>query len=120
MEDGGYAELARSKFTNHQARLDDLEALAQFALPYDGIETFLQEVTLFGEPTGEETVAGEADDERLVLSSVHQAKGLEWRAVFVIGLIEDRFPNVRASRPPKASRRRGASFTWRRRARRTS
>jgi len=98
VEEGGYAELARSRFTNHQARLDDLEALAQFAMPYDGIEGFLQEVTLFGEPTGEETVAGENDDERLVLSSIHQAKGLEWRAVFVIGLIEDRFPNVRASK----------------------
>ena len=98
VEEGGYGELARGRFANHQARLDDLEALAQFALPYDGVESFLQEVTLFGEPTGEETVAGENDDERLVLSSVHQAKGLEWRAVFVIGLIEDRFPNIRASK----------------------
>ncbi len=98
VDDGGYADVAKSKFDNHQARLDDLEALAQFALPYDGVESFLQEVTLFGEPTGETTIAGEKEDERLVLSSVHQAKGLEWRAVFVIGLIEDRFPNVRASR----------------------
>ena len=98
VDDGGYANVAKSKFDNHQARLDDLEALAQFALPYDGVESFLQEVTLFGEPTGETTIAGEKEDERLVLSSVHQAKGLEWRAVFVIGLIEDRFPNVRASR----------------------
>ena len=98
VEEGGYAELARGRFTNWQARLDDLEALAQFAMPYDGVESFLSEVTLFGEPTGEETVAGENDDERLVLSSVHQAKGLEWRAVFVIGLVEDRFPNVRASK----------------------
>jgi DNA helicase-2/ATP-dependent DNA helicase PcrA len=98
VEEGGYGELARSKFANPQTRLDDLEALAQFALPYDGVESFLSEVTLFGEPTGEETVAGENDDERLVLSSVHQAKGLEWRAVFVIGLTEDRFPNARASK----------------------
>jgi DNA helicase-2/ATP-dependent DNA helicase PcrA len=98
VDDGGYADVAKSKFDNHQARLDDLEALAQFALPYDGVESFLQEVTLFGEPVGESTIAGEKEDERLVLSSVHQAKGLEWRAVFVIGLIEDRFPNVRASR----------------------
>jgi DNA helicase-2/ATP-dependent DNA helicase PcrA len=96
--DGGYSDVAKSKFDNHQARLDDLEALAQFALPYDGVESFLHEVTLFGEPAGETTIAGEKEDERLVLSSVHQAKGLEWRAVFVIGLIEDRFPNVRASR----------------------
>ena len=54
--------------------------------------------TLFGEPSGETVVAGEKDDERLVLSSIHQAKGLEWRAVFVVGLVEDRFPNVRAAR----------------------
>ena len=98
VEEAGYADQARGRFTNWQARLDDLEALAQFAMPYDGVESFLSEVTLFGEPTGEETIAGENDDERLVLSSVHQAKGLEWRAVFVIGLVEDRFPNVRASK----------------------
>ncbi|MGA7991529.1 MAG: ATP-dependent helicase [Thermoanaerobaculia bacterium] len=98
VDEGGYADVAKSKFENHQTRLDDLEALAQFALPYDGVESFLTEVTLFGEPSGESTIAGEKEDERLVLSSVHQAKGLEWRAVFVIGLIEDRFPNVRAAR----------------------
>ncbi|HUM02558.1 MAG TPA: ATP-dependent helicase [Thermoanaerobaculia bacterium] len=98
VEEAGYADQARGRFTNWQARLDDLEALAQFAMPYDGVESFLSEVTLFGEPTGEETIAGENDDERLVLSSVHQAKGLEWRAVFVIGLVEERFPNVRASK----------------------
>ena len=98
VDEGGYAHVAKSRFENHQARLDDLEALAQFALPYDGVESFLEEVTLFGEPSGETVVAGEKDDERLVLSSIHQAKGLEWRAVFVLGLVEDRFPNVRAAR----------------------
>ena len=98
VDEGGYADVAKTKFENHQARLDDLEALAQFALPYDGVESFLEEVTLFGEPTGETVIAGDAEDERLVLSSIHQAKGLEWRAVFVLGLIEDRFPNVRAAR----------------------
>ncbi len=99
--EGGYSEIARARFENAPSRLDDLEALAQFALPYDGVEGFLQEITLFGEPAGEETIAGEEDDERLVLSSVHQAKGLEWRAVFVIGLVEDRFPNFRAGKTPE-------------------
>src|SRR5512141_2608366 len=98
VDEGGYADVAKSRFENHQARLDYLEALAQFALPYGGVESFLEEVTLFGEPSGETVVAGEKDDERLVLSSIHQAKGLEWRAVFVLGLVEDRFPNARASR----------------------
>src|SRR5258706_3174248 len=99
--EGGYSEIARARFENAPSRLDDLEALAQFALPYDGVEGFLQEITLFGEPAGDETIAGEQDDERLVLSSVHQAKGLEWRAVFVIGLVEDRFPNFRAGKTPE-------------------
>src|ERR1017187_8678281 len=98
VDEGGYADVAKSKFANHRTRLDDLEALAQFALPYDGVESFLEEITLFGEPTGETVIAAEKDDERLVLSSIHQAKGLEWRAVFVIGLVEDRFPNVRAAK----------------------
>jgi DNA helicase-2/ATP-dependent DNA helicase PcrA len=101
LEDGGYSEVAKTKFPNSSARLDDLEALAQFALPYDDVGKFLQEVTLFGDPAGEDTVAGEKDDERVVLSSVHQAKGLEWRAVFLVGLSEDRFPNARACRTPE-------------------
>ncbi len=101
VDHGGYSEIAKAKFANQAARLDDLEALAQFALPYDDVERFLQEVTLFGDPVGEDTVAGENENERVVLSSVHQAKGLEWRAVFVIGLVEDRFPNARALRTPE-------------------
>jgi DNA helicase-2/ATP-dependent DNA helicase PcrA len=101
VDDGGYGDVAKGKFPNHSARLDDLEALAQFALAYDDVGRFLEEVTLFGDPVGEDQVAGEEDDERLVLSSVHQAKGLEWKAVFVIGLQEDRFPNLRAARTPE-------------------
>ncbi len=101
VENGGYSEVAKTKFSNSSARLDDLEALAQFALPYDDVGKFLQEVTLFGDPVGEDTVAGEKDGERVVLSSVHQAKGLEWRAVFLVGLSEDRFPNSRACRTPE-------------------
>jgi DNA helicase-2/ATP-dependent DNA helicase PcrA len=101
VDDGGYGDVAKGKFPNHSARLDDLEALAQFALAYDDVGRFLEEVTLFGDPAGEDNVAGEEDDERLVLSSVHQAKGLEWKAVFVIGLQEDRFPNLRACKTPE-------------------
>lgn len=96
--EGGYTDLARAKFTNASARLDDLEALAQFASPYDDVDRFLSEVALLGDPAGEDVVAGEADDERVVLSTVHQAKGLEFRAVFVIGIVEERFPNARAAR----------------------
>lgn len=92
-----YRDFARAKFPNADARLDDLEQFAQFSGGYDSLTRFLDEVSLFNELSGEDTVAGLPDDEKVVLSSVHQAKGLEWSRVALIGLSEGRFPNYRAS-----------------------
>jgi DNA helicase-2/ATP-dependent DNA helicase PcrA len=92
-----YRDFARAKFANGDARLDDLEQFAQFASAYASVAAFLDEVSLFNELSGEDTVAGLPEDERVVLSSIHQAKGLEWSRLAVIGLSEGRFPNYRAS-----------------------
>jgi ATP-dependent DNA helicase UvrD/PcrA len=92
-----YADYARAKFPNGDARLDDLEQLAQFAQSYESLPGFLEEVTLFNELSGEDVAAGEPSDDRVVLSSVHQAKGLEWSRVAVMWLSEGRFPSYRAS-----------------------
>ncbi len=92
-----YRDFARAKFPNGDARLDDLEQFAQFAQSYDSMRSFLEEVTLFNELSGEDVVAGDSDDDRVVLSSVHQAKGLEWSRVIVMGLSEGRFPSYRAA-----------------------
>ncbi len=100
VEDGGYADHVRSKFPNAGARLDDIEQLAQYALRYDSVEEFLEELTLTNTIAGEDVAAVGPEDERVILSSVHQAKGLEWRAVFLIGLSEGRFPSARAMRVP--------------------
>ena len=91
-----YRDFARAKFPNGNARLDDLEQFAQFAQTYDSLPAFLEEVTLFNELSGEDVVAGEPDDDRVVLSSIHQAKGLEWSRVIVMGLSEGRFPSYRS------------------------
>ncbi len=91
-----YKDYARAKFPNGDARLDDLEQFAQFAQTYDSLPSFLEDVTLFNELSGEDVVAGEPDDDRVVLSSIHQAKGLEWSRVIVMGLSEGRFPNYRS------------------------
>jgi DNA helicase II / ATP-dependent DNA helicase PcrA len=91
-----YRDYARAKFPNGNARLDDLEQFAQFAQTYDSLPAFLEEVTLFNELSGEDVVAGEPDDDRVVLSSIHQAKGLEWSRVIVMGLSEGRFPSYRS------------------------
>jgi DNA helicase-2/ATP-dependent DNA helicase PcrA len=99
--DNVYRDFARAKFPNGDARLDDLEQFAQFAQSYDSLRSFLDEVTLFNELSGEDVVAAESDDDRVVLTSVHQAKGLEWSRVVVIGLSEGRFPSYRSVVTPE-------------------
>jgi DNA helicase II / ATP-dependent DNA helicase PcrA len=96
----GYADYAKTKFPNFQARLDDLEQLSQYALRYGDVEEFLNEVALANPLAGEDVAVVGPEDEKIVLSSVHQAKGLEWRAVFVIWLADGRFPSQRALRVP--------------------
>ena len=96
----GYGDYARSKFANAQARMDDLEQLSQYALRYEDTDSFLNEVALANPLAGEDVAVVGPEDEKIVLSSVHQAKGLEWRIVFVIGLAEGRFPSARALRVP--------------------
>lgn len=101
--DENYAEYARSRFPNARARLEDLEQLAQYAMQYESVEDFLIELSLQATTSGEDIAATGTDDEKVVLSSVHQAKGLEWRNVFVIWLADGRFPSVRAMRIPAAT-----------------
>ncbi len=96
----GYADYARAKFANSQARIDDLEQLSQYALRYDDTNLFLDEVALSNPIAGEDVAVVGPEDEKVVLSSVHQAKGLEWRIVFVIWLADGRFPSQRALRVP--------------------
>ncbi len=96
----GYADYARAKFANSQARLDDLEQLSQYALRYEDVNTFLSEVALANPIAGEDVAVVGPEDEKIVLTSVHQAKGLEWRIVFVIWLADGRFPSQRALRVP--------------------
>jgi len=96
----GYGDYARSKFPNAQARLDDVEQLSQYALRYGEGDEFLSEVALANPMAGEDVVNTGPEDDKVVLSSVHQAKGLEWRIVFVIWLADGRFPSARALRVP--------------------
>lgn len=88
----GYRDYLEAEHPDFHDRLDDLEQFAVFAESAVDLATFLDEVTL-AENYGatREEPAG-----RLVLSTIHQAKGLEWDAVFVIGLRDGWFPNPRA------------------------
>ena len=101
----GYTEYLQASFDNAEARIEDLKQLALFAGRYETTEQFLNELALIqtesGALTGEDVVSGGDEDERLALSSVHQAKGLEWKIVFLIWLSDGRFPSARSLRDPE-------------------
>ena len=102
----GYAEYLQGEYENAEAREEDLRQLARFAAQFESTESLLSELALvnterFGAPggtKGEDVVEGGDEDERLVLSTVHQAKGLEWRAVFLIWAADGKFPSARSLR----------------------
>lgn len=94
--DGDYRDYLKNQYQDADDRLQDLEQLALFAGKYDDLSKFLSEVSLqesFGVVGGQPE---QGNRERLVLSTIHQAKGLEWRAVFIIHLSDTYFPNPRA------------------------
>lgn len=93
-----YQDYLEAEYPNAKDRLDDLEQFALFAENSKSLTSFLSEVTLVGDIGVERGRAGVKDDERIILSTIHQAKGLEWHTVFVIRLVEESFPNPRALR----------------------
>jgi ATP-dependent DNA helicase UvrD/PcrA len=98
LQEAGYAEALKLRYANAQARHDDVLQLADYALQAESLEQLLGDLTLLDSLEAEDVVEGSAPDEKLTLSSVHQAKGLEWRAVFLIWLADGRFPSAPALR----------------------
>ena len=92
----GYMEYLKFTYPNHENRLEDINQLINFSTEYDSLVNFLSELSLMSGISGEEVVEGGQEDEKVVLSTIHQAKGLEWKAVFVIWCAEGRFPNPKA------------------------
>ncbi len=91
----GYEDYLYSYYPNAEDRVGDIEQMMRFALKYNSLETFISELSLQS-ASGGEVEEGDEDRERVILSTVHQAKGLEWNTVFVIGLNDGRFPSVRS------------------------
>lgn len=102
----GYEAHLAHTYENAEARLEDLRQLARYAARFDSTASFLSELALIAterydapQPmVGEDVVMGSDEDELLSLSSIHQAKGLEWRVVFIIWAADGRFPSPRALR----------------------
>lgn len=94
--EAGYGDYLKTSFPNYTQRLEDLNQLALFAQKYENAELFLSELALMTNLEAEEAGPVQVEDELVRLSTIHQAKGLEWQAVFVIWLADGMFPNARA------------------------
>ena len=96
----GYEDYLQDKFPNYYARLEDLEQVAGFAEQYETPEAFLSEVALLTNLDTDTGRDSNADPEQIRLSTIHQAKGLEFDAVFVMMLCDGMFPSSRAIESP--------------------
>jgi DNA helicase-2/ATP-dependent DNA helicase PcrA len=84
-----------------QVRRGDLEQLERLAVQYPSREAFVTELTL-DPPQASGDLAGDPllDEDYLVLSTVHSAKGQEWEAVHVLNVTDGSFPSeFSAGRP---------------------
>jgi DNA helicase-2/ATP-dependent DNA helicase PcrA len=96
-----YADYAEDNFANARNRLDDLEQLGIYAGQFTSLSEFLTQLSLLGNAESEAEQKSKEDDERVRLSTVHQAKGLEYRVVFVVMLCEALFPSARSVEDPQ-------------------
>lgn len=91
-----YQDYLEATYANARARLEDLEQLATFARQFSTVEEFLAQLALLTNLEAEGTRPSNPDDELIRLSTIHQAKGLEFDVVFVIMLCDGLFPSARS------------------------
>jgi len=93
--DAGYDDYLIENYDNHANRLDDLEQLAIFARQLPNVEEFLTQLALLTNVEADDRPK-DRDEECVRLSTIHQAKGLEFDVVFVIMLCDGLFPSGRS------------------------
>ena len=95
-----YLPVLKARFDDYPRRIKDIDQLAIIAGKFSSLVDFLADLAL--EPpkdAADEAMAAEVDeDENLVISTIHSAKGLEWHSVFIISTLEGRFPSFNSLR----------------------
>lgn len=91
-----YDDYAKANFANYELRREDLHQLAAFARQFKDVHEFLSQLALISNVDSEPALDANGEKEAVNLSSVHQAKGLEYHTVFVIWLTDGMFPSARS------------------------
>jgi DNA helicase-2/ATP-dependent DNA helicase PcrA len=91
-----YLPILKDTYDDHPRRARDLEHLVEIMERYKSLDQFLIDMALEPPNTSFENslYAGTSHTDRLILSTIHSAKGLEWHTVFVIWALDGRFPSV--------------------------
>jgi DNA helicase II / ATP-dependent DNA helicase PcrA len=90
-----YLPILKDQHDDYPRRVRDLDHLRTMAENYTDLADFLSDLAL--EPPDASAAAvnpPDVDDEQLVLSTIHSAKGLEWQCVFVIWALDGKFPSL--------------------------
>jgi ATP-dependent DNA helicase UvrD/PcrA len=93
-----YFPFLKERYDNYPKRMRDLEHLADLTAPYRSLNRFLNDMAL--EPPDEERSGLATQNDNLVLSTIHSAKGLEWHTVIIIWAAEGRIPSPMALDSP--------------------
>jgi len=91
-----YKNYLETKYPDFKDREKDVIQLINFSQKYKSLGDFLSELTLYtyaGEKLMEEE---EEEKDYVVLSTIHQAKGLEWDVVFILRLVQGEFPSYKS------------------------
>ena len=92
--DGWYGDYLKGAYADYSDRLEELTALVGFAQRFEETQDFLAQILLLNSETSDRHV--DPDTDAIKLTTVHQAKGLEYDVVFVIGLADGQFPGRRS------------------------
>ena len=92
--EGWYSDFIKTLYPNYRQRMDDLQSLVGFAGRFSDLQELLSQIVLLNSETSQNSVYTEED--KLRLTTVHQAKGLEFPVVFLLAASDGLFPLSRA------------------------
>ncbi|MBI4243120.1 MAG: ATP-dependent helicase [Planctomycetes bacterium] len=98
-----YKEILKTAYDDYERRCDDVEAFINFITRFKNLAELLSELALSSYVSAERF--GDSN-ERIVCTTVHQAKGLEWKVVFIIWLVDGKLPDARSKTEEEISEER--------------
>jgi DNA helicase-2/ATP-dependent DNA helicase PcrA len=95
-----YRTYLQGTYSGASSREEDLIQLGNFSAQFVKMEDFLNELALLTNMSREEGVEEDENADKVALSTIHQAKGLEWSYVFLIWCADGMIPLQRALKEP--------------------